>query len=50
MTIETRRGQIEAAASELFRANGYAGTSVRDIARALDLQGASLYSHATSRL
>jgi AcrR family transcriptional regulator len=49
MTIETRRRQIEDAASELFRANGYAGTSIRDIARALDLQGASLYSHVAGK-
>jgi TetR/AcrR family transcriptional regulator, cholesterol catabolism regulator len=49
VTIDTRRGQIEAAASGLFRVNGYAGTSVRDIARALDLQGASLYSHVASK-
>lgn len=47
--VETRRRQIEDVASELFRANGYAATSVRDIARALDIQGASLYSHVTSK-
>ncbi len=45
----TRRQAIEDAASDLFRANGYAGTSVRDIARALSLQGASLYAHVTSK-
>jgi len=44
-----RRQAIEAAASELFRERGYAATSVRDIARALDIQGASLYSHVTSK-
>jgi AcrR family transcriptional regulator len=49
MTIDARRRQIEDVASELFRANGYAGTSVREIARALDLQGASLYSHVTGK-
>jgi AcrR family transcriptional regulator len=47
--VETRRRQIEDVASELFRANGYAATSVRDIARALDVQGATLYSHVTSK-
>ena len=36
-------------ASELFHANGYAATSVRDIARALDIQGASLYAHVASK-
>ena len=36
-------------AGELFHAYGYAATSVRDIARALDMQGASLYAHVTSK-
>lgn len=48
--VETpRRREIEDAASSLFREHGYAGTSVRDIARALDIQGASLYAHVTSK-
>lgn len=45
----TRRRAIEDVASELFREHGYAATSVRDIARALDMQGASLYAHVTSK-
>jgi AcrR family transcriptional regulator len=45
----TRRQAIEDAASSLFRERGYAGTSVRDIARAVDIQGASLYAHVTSK-
>ena len=49
MVEVSRRRAIEDVASELFRANGYAGTSVRDIARALSLQGASLYAHVTSK-
>ena len=51
MAIETggRRREIDAVAGELFHANGYAATSVRDIARALDMQGASLYAHVTSK-
>jgi AcrR family transcriptional regulator len=44
----TRRREIEDVASSLFRERGYAGTSVRDIARALDIQGASLYAHVAS--
>ena len=44
-----RRQQIEDAASSLFSRRGYAGTSVRDIARALDLQGGSLYAHIPSK-
>jgi AcrR family transcriptional regulator len=45
----SRRRAIEDVASDLFRVHGYAGTSVRDIARALQLQGASLYAHVTSK-
>ena len=44
-----RRREIEDAASSLFHAHGYAGTSVRDIARAVDMQGASLYTHVASK-
>jgi AcrR family transcriptional regulator len=48
--VETsRRREIEDVASSLFREHGYSGTSVRDIARALDIQGASLYAHVTSK-
>ncbi len=49
MAIDTRKRQIEDAASGLFSAKGYAATSVRDIARALDLQGGSLYAHIASK-
>ncbi len=49
MVEVSRRRAIEDVASDLFRARGYAGTSVRDIARALSLQGASLYAHVTSK-
>ncbi|MEA2623287.1 MAG: TetR/AcrR family transcriptional regulator, cholesterol catabolism regulator [Chloroflexota bacterium] len=47
--VETRRQQIENRASALFRERGYAATSVRDIARAMDMQGASLYAHVASK-
>jgi AcrR family transcriptional regulator len=49
--IETgaRRREIDQVASELFHANGYAATSVRDIAKALDIQAASLYAHVASK-
>jgi AcrR family transcriptional regulator len=47
--VETRRRQIENAAGQLFRERGYTATSVRDIARSLDIQGASLYAHVTSK-
>src|SRR3954452_9644251 len=49
VTDITRRQQIENTASALFRERGYAGTSVRDIAKALDMQGASLYAHVASK-
>jgi AcrR family transcriptional regulator len=45
----SRRRAIEDVASDLFRDRGYAGTSIRDIARALSVQGASIYSHVTSK-
>ncbi len=45
----TRRQDIESAASALFSSRGYAATSMRDIARALDLQGGSLYAHIPSK-
>jgi TetR/AcrR family transcriptional regulator, cholesterol catabolism regulator len=51
MVIETRprRQAIEAVASGLFHERGYAATSIRDIARALDIRGASLYAHVASK-
>jgi TetR/AcrR family transcriptional regulator, cholesterol catabolism regulator len=49
MVETTRRQAIEDAASDLFRERGYAATSIRDIARALSVQGASLYAHVTSK-
>ena len=45
----SRRQAIEDVASDLFREHGYAATSIRDIARALSVQGASLYAHVTSK-
>jgi TetR/AcrR family transcriptional regulator, cholesterol catabolism regulator len=45
----SRRRAIEEVASGLFHERGYAATSVRDIARALDIRGASLYAHVTSK-
>ena len=49
MVETSRRQAIEDVASDLFRERGYAGTSIRDIARALSVQGASLYAHVTSK-
>ena len=47
--MQTRRRQIEDVASALFSSRGYAATSMRDIARVLDLQGGSLYAHIPSK-
>jgi AcrR family transcriptional regulator len=47
--VQTRRRQIEDVASALFSHRGYAATSMRDIAKALDLQGGSLYAHIPSK-
>jgi TetR/AcrR family transcriptional regulator, cholesterol catabolism regulator len=49
--IETgaRRREIDDVSSELFHANGYSATSIRDIAKALDIQAASLYAHVASK-
>ncbi len=51
MTLDalSRRRRIEEVASALFRERGYAGTSIRDIARSLDIQGASVYAHVASK-
>jgi AcrR family transcriptional regulator len=47
--VQTRRRQIEDVASSLFSSRGYAATSMRDIAKVLDLQGGSLYAHIPSK-
>lgn len=47
--ITSRRQRILEAAAELFRDRGYAGTSMRDLAQAVDLQASSLYNHIKSK-
>jgi AcrR family transcriptional regulator len=47
--LSTRREQIEDVASALFSDRGYRATSMRDIARELDIRGASLYAHIPSK-
>ncbi|MFN8497547.1 MAG: TetR/AcrR family transcriptional regulator [Anaerolineae bacterium] len=47
---ETQRvEQIYAAAAHLFSRYGYHGTTVRQMARELDLQGGSLYAHISAK-
>lgn len=41
----SRKEQIFIAACEMIRQNGYHGTSMRDIASALQIEAASLYNH-----
>lgn len=44
-----RRQEILTTAGDLFRENGYHATSMRDIAKRLDIRGSSLYSHIESK-
>lgn len=44
-----RRDAILAQAGRMFRAKGYHATSMRDLAKALDLRGSSLYAHVASK-
>jgi len=44
-----RKRQVLASAQRIFKKKGYASTSVRDIAKALSMEPASLYSHFSSK-
>ena len=44
-----RKEQIYSMASSLFSERGYHATTVRDIARELNMQGGSLYAHIESK-
>lgn len=44
-----RRDELVAAAEKLFAERGYAASSVRDIAEALDIQAGSLYAHIETK-
>ncbi len=46
---ESRKEQIWRVAVRLFRERGFPGTSVRDIAEAVGIQGGSLYAHVSSK-
>jgi len=45
----TRRQEILDTAGDLFQRNGYHATSMREIARRVQLQGSSLYAHIASK-
>jgi AcrR family transcriptional regulator len=46
---EQRRGEVLAAAAELFASRGYAATTVREVAEAAGMLGGSLYYHFDSK-
>ncbi len=48
-TITSRREDIYEAAADLFRKKGFAATSMRDLARAVNLTASSLYNHIHSK-
>jgi AcrR family transcriptional regulator len=48
-TISDRKMDLLVAAGALFSKWGYHGTTVRDLARELDVQGGSIYAHIESK-
>jgi len=48
-TVSERKAELLQAAAALFGRQGYHGTTVRDVARELDLQGGSLYAHIKTK-
>lgn len=48
-TIQSRKTQIRLAAQNMFRSKGYVATSVRDLAKEVGIEAASLYNHISSK-
>lgn len=46
---KNKRDEIREAAARLFRDKGYAATSMRDLARAVDIKASSIYNHFDSK-
>jgi AcrR family transcriptional regulator len=49
VTVRNTRQDVIKAAGRLFAENGYHGTSMRDLGKALGLLGSSLYAHVESK-
>lgn len=47
--ISPKKQEILEVAARLFRDKGYSATSMRDLAKAVDLKASSLYSHISSK-
>lgn len=45
----SRKEQIKTVAARLFRKRGFKATSMRDIAKAMDMEAPSLYNHISSK-
>jgi TetR/AcrR family transcriptional regulator, cholesterol catabolism regulator len=48
-TSDTRKQQVYEVAERLFSERGYQATTIREIARELQIEGGSLYSHISSK-